>query len=534
MFVSRRIYAERSVSEEKAQFERLGGIVRKSECVVGRAFTVACLAAFSAVCVRPGLAQQTNKTVVKIPKLPAKLPVKPPPKVMPPPKPPVTNSQVTHLPPRIEHPPYTPYQSRHHDFERRTYYVNGKAYERYYRGYRYRGVVLREYAPVRYYPVAYYGWVYHPWVTPVPFVWGWAGSAWYAYYGPYFVPYAVYPNASLWLTDYLIANTLQARYEALANPVNGGALPPMAGTFAPLTPDVKQMISNEVQGQIQLESYEAQTVAQGEDPAAEWSGIERLLQDNAAHVFVAGSGLTVVASAGGQCGLGPGDVVQVSPPYGSPDSPVVNATVLASGPQDCTRGATVSLQVADLQEMQNHMREAADDGLSEMRTRAGQAGGLPALPVVAQGDPATPPFSAATPPDAPSAPQQQPNLPGPVGQAADVLTNTAAQIDKVKAAVGTIWGTVRTAPVAAATPTNAAPLMDGAHSGTLECSGGPFAQNAEYVFGDLPPGPLKLFYEDQYWEAKFVPGEGQRQRLIMRNKGPGARKSCVVHWVAEN
>ena len=71
---------------------------------------------------------------------------------------------------------------------------------------------------------------------------------------------------------------------------------------------------------------------------------------------------------------------------------------------------------------------------------------------------------------------------------------------------------------------------NGARSGTLECSGGPIPQNAEYVFRDLPLVHLQLDYNQKIWQAKLMPGDGQTQKLILKNVGKGPQKKCVVHW----
>lgn len=91
-------------------------------------------------------------------------------------------------------------------------------------------------------------------------------------------------------------------------------------------------------------------------------------------------------------------------------------------------------------------------------------------------------------------------------------------------------------------PVTAAPLVpsvqpaapaqsyQGARSGTLESTGGPIPQNAEYVFRNLPAVKIQLDYDTKIWDARLVPGEGQTQRLILKNKGSGPQKRCVVHW----
>jgi hypothetical protein len=85
------------------------------------------------------------------------------------------------------------------------------------------------------------------------------------------------------------------------------------------------------------------------------------------------------------------------------------------------------------------------------------------------------------------------------------------------------------APPRSAAPPSAPPYS-GARSGTLESSGGPIPQNAEYVFRDVPLVKMHLEYDMKIWDARLVPGEGQTQRLIVRNKSSGPQKRCVVHW----
>jgi hypothetical protein len=86
------------------------------------------------------------------------------------------------------------------------------------------------------------------------------------------------------------------------------------------------------------------------------------------------------------------------------------------------------------------------------------------------------------------------------------------------------------APAPSTPPPSAPPLYSGARSGTLESSGGPLPQNAEYVFRDVPLVKMRLDYDTKTWDARLVPGEGQTQRLIVRNKSSGPQKRCVVHW----
>ena len=287
-----------------------------------------------------------------------------------------------------------PYMYHGAEFVHRTYYVNGVAYGRVYRPYMWGGVSMNVYAPGFYYAPAFYGWAYYPWAAPISYGWGWAGNPWYGYYGGYFTPYPVYASPSLWLTDYLVAQTLQAAYAARAAELANA----QAADFTPMTPDVKQQIAAEVQRQINLERAEAAAGAQAApDPGS--SGIARMLSDNTAHVFVVSAGLDVQSNAGA-CAVTDGDVLQLMPGT-PPNAATANLTVLASKGQDCQKGATVAVGVADLQDMQNHMRETLDLGLADLQKKQGQ-NGIPAAPAAAAAPPVQTAFAAIAPPPDPN------------------------------------------------------------------------------------------------------------------------------------
>jgi len=89
------------------------------------------------------------------------------------------------------------------------------------------------------------------------------------------------------------------------------------------------------------------------------------------------------------------------------------------------------------------------------------------------------------------------------------------------------------APVPPSQPASvpaAAQSYNGPNSGTLECTGGPVPQNAEYVFRNLPSLRLNLDYDQKVWDARLTAGENQTQRLVLKNKSSGPQKRCVVHW----
>jgi len=290
-----------------------------------------------------------------------------------------------------------PYSYHGHDFGRRSYSYHGHEYSHFYHGYDYHGRHMDVYAPDHFYHPGFYGWAYHPWASPIRFGWGWGGSPWYGYYGGYFAPSPFYPSAAFWLTDYLIAQDLQTAYAAHqeAGEVDGAQ---SSGGGAPaLTPEVKQEIADEVNGQIALENQEAQRNTQNQDIDPGSSGVARMLGDGHKHVFVVGSALDVTDSNQAECALSDGDVLALmSPP--PPDATAADLVVLASkGGNECQKSNSVTVQVADLQEMQNRMRELIDTGLQELQNKQGK-GGLPQAPPSAQAPPAPAQYAEIAPP----------------------------------------------------------------------------------------------------------------------------------------
>jgi hypothetical protein len=288
-----------------------------------------------------------------------------------------------------------PYSFHGHDFARRTYVYRGHTYSHFYRGYGYHGVFLNLYAPSFFFHPAYYGWAYRPWGAPVYYHWGWGGAPWYARYNYYFSPYPSYPSAAYWLTDYIVAQQLQAAYNAQVEAgVNYGG--GVAGGGQPLlTSDVKQMIADEVRNQLALEGQQAQQ--QDVDPAS--SGLAALMNDVAAghqHVLLVSGALDVVDDYGDECALSDGDALALRdvPPA---DATAANMVVLASkGGAECQRNSVVAVPLDSLQEMQNNLRQSIDQGLQELQNNQGK-NGIPAAPNAAAVQPAV--YTTAAPPD---------------------------------------------------------------------------------------------------------------------------------------
>ena len=277
-------------------------------------------------------------------------------------------------------------------FVNRTYYVGGAPYVRVYQAYVWGGISMNVYAPGYFYAPAFYGWAYNPWVAPITFGWGWAGNPWYAYYGGYFTPYPAYASPALWLTDYYVSQTLQAAYlERQAELANAQA------SFTPMPPDVKQQISDEVRRQIALENAEARAGAQAPPDRlernrtyAERQYLSRIRRFSRLEFAIESWG---VRSQPRRCAS-----AQSRTPR---NASTANLMVLATKGQDCQQGATVVVGVADLQDMQNHMREMVDQGLAELQKKQGQSG-IPAAPAAATAQPTQTAYAAIAPPPDPN------------------------------------------------------------------------------------------------------------------------------------
>jgi hypothetical protein len=288
-----------------------------------------------------------------------------------------------------------PFAYRGHDFERRAYFDHGRSYNRFYGAYDYRGYHMHVYAPGRYYPRGYYAWAYRPWGAPVRYGWGFRGSPWYGYYGAYFTPYPVYATPSLWLTDYMLSQTLAAAYQAQADAGAGSAQAAYSGP--PVSPEAKQMIANEVQSDVALENQQAEANQQQAVADIRSSSVARLMEDGKPHAFLAGQEVDVVDANGLECAITDGDIVELTTKPGPQDT-TANVTILASkGGKDCARNSQVAVGIDDLQEMDNHLREQVDSGLQELATQQGK-NGLPAAPADALGAPTDTVVAQAAPP----------------------------------------------------------------------------------------------------------------------------------------
>jgi len=276
----------------------------------------------------------------------------------------------------------------------RTYYAGGVYRVGVYRGYMWGGRAYYGWRPGFWFHPGFYGWGWHPWGVGVYWgvgAWGWGGAPWWGFYGGWWNPYPVYAAPYYWLTDYLIAENLQAAYaaradaqadavaaDAQASGGGGGYGDTQASGSAgvTLTPEVKEAIAQEVKEQLAAQQGQSGANTSGAAPTNASNQVPPAL-DPSQRTFVVDTAVTVVAN-GQECGLTAGDVVTRLTDTPDGDQ-MVNASVSASKKGDCGAGQTVAVKVDDLQEMYNHFQEQLTNGMSELAKKQG-TGGMPAAP----------------------------------------------------------------------------------------------------------------------------------------------------------
>jgi hypothetical protein len=95
-----------------------------------------------------------------------------------------------------------------------------------------RAFAYETFVPPMRYPAVYYGWALGAWPHPLVYAWGWQVQPWYPMYGALFTPYPVYTSPDLWMTDYIIAQSMQAAYQA-QTPAPAAAPSPPEAPVAP-------------------------------------------------------------------------------------------------------------------------------------------------------------------------------------------------------------------------------------------------------------------------------------------------------------
>ena len=289
-----------------------------------------------------------------------------------------------------------------HPYMRRTYFYAGQHFAYAYRGYYWHGHLFYGYVPPYYYAPAYYRWAYAPWAAGVTFGWGWGGAPWYRSYGYYFAPAPIYDSAALWLTDYLLAANLQAAYDARAQANDAAAASDAAaaGGQPTITPEMKQMIADEVRAQIEAERAEAEAPAATPEPDAPVNSApppsttptttpttktpqgapEQLpaALDPSLKTFLVSTVLSESTTEGTECSLTPGDIltrIQDTPG----ENQTLKVVVASSQRNDCAAGTQIVFAVEDLQDMHNDFRAKVSEGLGKLAENQGK-NGIPSGP----------------------------------------------------------------------------------------------------------------------------------------------------------
>jgi len=270
------------------------------------------------------------------------------------------------------------------DYVYRSYVAHDLTYTRVYRTYTYNNVVYERYVPAVYYAPRFYGWAYYPWQRPVVYSWGWEAEPWYAYSGPYFVPYQSYSSPSLWVADFVLASQLRLGYEASQDVLDGGASgePSREAGGSPISPETKQAIADQVRDQVTKENGAAtQSGLTSSGGAAATSGGPESpsVLDPEQKLYIVSSILQVQTADGLECKLTQGDILWIDAPIRGGDQTAQLHVDTAQG-GDCPEKQKVTLRISDLEEMHNDFLAMTDDALKTLAANQGKKGLPPAPP----------------------------------------------------------------------------------------------------------------------------------------------------------
>ncbi|HVG91375.1 MAG TPA: hypothetical protein VNB54_07780, partial [Alphaproteobacteria bacterium] len=145
-----------------------------------------------------------------------------------------------------------------------------------------------------------------------------------------------------------------------------------------LSPEVKQLVADEVQRQLDAERAAVARPAvsstqETKQPAEE---VPAAL-DPKQKIFIVGSNLDLATDTG-ECAVTPGDVLLRTSSVPDADNKV-SVSVLSSKKGDCPVDTTSAVEVTELQEMHNQFREKMDTGLKSLAENQGK-NGLPEAP----------------------------------------------------------------------------------------------------------------------------------------------------------
>jgi hypothetical protein len=240
--------------------------------------------------------------------------------------------------------------------------------------------------PATLYPAGYYSWALTTWPHPVAYSWGWRSEPWYPSYGVLFVPYPVYSSPDLWMTDYILAQNMQAAYQgqpvaaplpplpapptdsvattpdapAAGNPESAAPAdlplsnPPVQPPSLPTSvapPAITPAVKAQLDTQIKVQLRDQQAAAAMPATLSTASGPPAL---RANHVFfeVVQPLSVPTTDAQGFCSLKPNDYIRRAGGM-SPDDWMIPVVVVLSGPSDCPVGLHTRIGLNDLNAMEN-------------------------------------------------------------------------------------------------------------------------------------------------------------------------------------
>lgn len=252
-----------------------------------------------------------------------------------------------------------------------------------------RAFAYETFVPAVRYPAVYYSWALAAWPHPVAYAWGWHMQPWYPVYGVLFTPYPVYTSPDLWMTDYIIAQSMRAAWQAQTAPAPQPSSPPEAPAGAPAAypsvpasdaqpgdasavpqpgdapqapqssdapstpiappPAVTPQVKAQLDAQIKVQLEEQQAAAAMPATLTTQSGPPALRPN---HVFFQVVQPLDVPTAHGHCSLGANDYIKRTGGMSSDDW-MIPVVVELSRPSDCPEGLATRIGLNDLNAMEN-------------------------------------------------------------------------------------------------------------------------------------------------------------------------------------
>ncbi len=269
-----------------------------------------------------------------------------------------------------------------------------------------RALEYQTFAPAVQYPTVYYSWALAAWSHPLAYSWHWRMQPWYPSYGALFTPYGSYASPDLWMTDYILAQSMQAAYQAqpptlpqpaaepaslmdsgaappdtpgdnpappqpgnVPLPIQPGAAPSPATAPPPaITPAVKAQLDTQIKVQLRdrqaAAAMPATLITESAPPA--------LRPD---HVFFGVVQPLSVPSASGQgfCSLKPNDYIRRTGGM-SPDDWMIPVIVELSAPSDCPAGLHTRIGLNDLNAMESEQEVQVMEALQAASKSMGPNG----------------------------------------------------------------------------------------------------------------------------------------------------------------